>query len=221
METLKLAFDAPVVIMDTETGGLSPKPDIRWYSEEFTKDQKVEGIVSEAPSPILQISAVRLNQQTLEEEKYFDTLVGPNYDETVDQLLSRCTSQALEVNGIGKRKDELAQAPSLQQVMSKFLNWLPRRYLIAGQNIQFDLNFLNAAMESIGKTERFYGQPLELLAFSRLYFSLADTPIVANHKLETIASALNIDTESAHDALFDCRMTADVMRKIFKRFSLK
>jgi DNA polymerase III epsilon subunit-like protein len=207
--------------MYSETGGLFPKPEVRWISNSFNKNDKVEGIVIENPSSLLQISAVRLNQQTLEEEKVFDTLVGPPAGVSVEEYLDKCNPKALAVNKIGERKEELKNSPPLNEAISLFLNWLPSRYLICGQNVQFDLNFFNAKLETLGRDERFYGQPLEILAFSRLYFALPDTPIVANYRLETIAAALGIETEGAHDSLVDCQITAKVMRKMFKRFSLK
>lgn len=190
---LRITFDYPVIVMDSETGGLMPEPDIQWKKKKGSKKNpdRIEGIIIKQASPILQISAVKLNQQTLEEEDHFNTLVGPDEGETVEQLLGRCDRKALEVNGLGKRKKELAKAPPLHKAIQNFLYWLPNRYLIAGQNVQFDLNFFNAALDNLNKSDRFIGQPLELLAFSRLYFSLPDTPIVANHKLETIAAALD------------------------------
>ena len=210
--------------MDSETGGLASKPEIRWGDLEkysHKKHHKLEGIVTEPASPILQISAIRLNQQTLEEEAHFDTLIGPNPGETVKQYLNRCNPDALAVNKIDQRKDELKKAPPLHIAIQRFLNWLPRYYVIAGQNVQFDLNFLNAALELLSHDYRFIGQPLELTAFTKLYFALPDTCIVANYKLENVASALKIDTTHAHDSLVDCRITAEVMRRIFRRFSLK
>jgi len=224
MDYLRLAFSSPVVIMDSETGGLSPNPSIRWgdtNTPNVNKDDKLQGIVIEPPSPILQISAVKLNQQTLEEEDHFDTLVGPNKGETVEQYLNRCNPEALEVNQIDKRKDELKKAPPLEIAMKNFLQWLPKWYTIAGQNVQFDLNFFNAALEYLSNDYRFISQPLELTAFAKLYFALPDTCIVANYKLENVASALGVDTSDAHNSLADCRITAEVMRRIFKRFSLK
>jgi len=223
-DQLRLAFNSPVVIMDSETGGLSPNPNIRWgdiNTQHIKKNDQLSGVVVEPPSPILQISAVKLNQQTLVEEGYFDTLVGPNKGETVKQYLKRCNPEALEVNNIDKRQDELKNAPPLETAMKNFLQWLPKWYTIAGQNVQFDLNFFNAALDFLSNDYRFVSQPLELTAFTKLYFALPDTCIVANYKLENVASALGIDTSKAHDSLADCRITAEVMRRIFKRFSLK
>jgi len=216
-------FENPIIVMDSETGGLSPKPEIRLLGDKFEKGSTVEALIIEVPSPILQISAVKLNQITLEEESYFDTLVGPNKDESIEDYMAKCHPRALEVNKLDERVDDIAAAPCLSKALSNFLNWLPKPwdYWIGGQNVQFDLNFFNAKLEEIQRDERFYGHPLELLAFTKLYFSLPDTPIVANHKLETIAAALGVQTEGAHDALIDCRMTAEVMKIIFKRFSLK
>lgn len=223
--SLKLSFDHPIVIMDSETGGVHPKANVRWVSDKFEKDSKVEAIVVDSPAPILQIAAVKLNQQNLDEIDSFSTLVGPDAGESVENYLSRCNPQALEVNKLHERIDELREAPDIKKALNAFINWLPKpwNYIVAGQNVQFDLNFFNAKLEEVNSNDRFYGQPLELLSISRLYFSLPDTPIVANHKLENIASSLDIKTEDlqVHDALVDCRLTADVMRKMFKRFSLK
>src|SRR3989304_8119012 len=125
MDTLRLAFDSPVVVLDTETGGLSPQAEIRW--EENKAKGGVIGTILSPPSPILQISAIRLNQQTLEEEAHFNTLIGPDDGETVDDLLSRCTETALKVNGIGEGKKELSSSPSLKKVITDFMCWLPKR----------------------------------------------------------------------------------------------
>lgn len=211
--------------MDSETGGVYPKANVRWVTEQFKKDERAEAIVINPPAPILQIAAIKLNQQTLEEEDSFSTLVGPDEGESIDQYLGRCDPQALRVNKLDERISELRESPSIKRALSNFIHWLPNpwNYIIAGQNVQFDLNFFNAKLEEVNSDFRFYGQPLELLSISRLYFSLPDTPIVANHKLENIACSLGIQTSElqVHDALVDCRLTAEVMKRMFKRFSLR
>lgn len=221
---LEFAFSTPIVVLDSETGGLIPKEEVKWKRQkEFAIGQKLYGEVRSTAAPILELAAVRLNPKTLEEESYFHTFIGPNSGETVEELFNRCHPKALQVNHLDEKKEEFVNAPNLSQAVQNFMYWLPgfRQYVIGGQNVQFDISFLNAAFEQVGKEERFIGQPLELQVYSKLYFSLPDTPVVADHKLETVCSALGIDIEGAHNALFDCRMTAEAMRKIFKRFSLK
>jgi len=218
---LKLAFSDPIIIMDSETGGLVPKETIRWKRRpDFQVGQRVFGEVTSLGTPPLELAAIRLDPSTMEEEKFFHTYVGPNEGESIDTYFSQCHPQAFTVNKLDKKRDEIAAAPPLSKAIQDFLYWLPpiRKLIIGGQNVQFDISFINAALELLRKDERFIGQPLELQDFSRLYFALPETPIVSNLKLETVCQALGIDTSEAHTALADCRMTAEVMKIIFERF---
>lgn len=214
--------------MDTETGGLNPLPAIEWsLSQELERGSEVKGLVRKPAPPILEIGAIALSPITLTEISEFHSLCGPEANESFDYYISRCEKNALEVNGFDARLEELKSAPPQSTVLKNFAKWAGslrgetnrHKYHICGQNVRYDISMINAACRRYGVDFEVRTTPIELMSYSLLYFALADTPIVANYKLVTVAKALGIPTEGAHSALVDVRMTAACLRKIFERFS--
>jgi DNA polymerase III epsilon subunit-like protein len=222
-EPLKLVYSEPIVVFDTETGGLNPTFEIDWdISRTLKAGDTIQGTVKTVYAPILEIGAVKLSQFTFEELDQFYSLCGPEQGQTVDDLLALCSSGALEVNQLDKRKDELAKAPPLSVVLKKFISWATKeskQFIPAGQNVRFDIDMINASCKRLGIDYQIFNPPIELRDFSAFYFALPDTPIVANYKLTTVASALGIKTDGAHHALVDVKMETECLRRIFRRFS--
>lgn len=223
---LNLNLPYPIVVMDTETGGLNPTDEIVWnLTRPLNKPgTKLTGTLIQPTSPIIEIGAVILNPRTLKEVGSFHAICGPEENESFESFISRCTPKALEVNGFDKRLEDLKKAMPLSKVLKNFLNWLPKegnkiRLIPCGQNVRFDLDMFNMAFKRYDIDYQFRAQPLELTSYSQLYFALCDTEIVANYKLTTIAAALGISTKNAHSALADVRMTAECIRRIFLRFA--
>ena len=94
---------------------------------------------------------------------------------------------------------------------------------LIGQNIQFDIGFLQQMMNYTGLMEEFektfagtkdyYGnfQPhyIDTILIGRLAFA-ADKE-VTSYKLEIVASQLGVDLDDAHDAAADVTATLDVL----------
>ena len=225
---LNLLLPYPVVVIDTETGGLNPSDEISWKLNKkrvLERGSKVVGKFNKFAAPILEIGAIRLDPQTLEEVSYFHSICGPEVGEDFDDFLAKCTPQALKVNGFGDRLEELRGAPPLSNVLKDLVKWLPghgnkvSKFLPAGQNVRFDLDMINLAAERHNVDLEIRTPPLELISYSMLYFALPETEIVANYKLTTVSSALGINIDYAHTALFDTRMTAQCMRIMFKKLT--
>jgi DNA polymerase III epsilon subunit-like protein len=224
---LKLNLPYSVVAFDTETGGLNSDYDINWSLDRSNIElgSTINGQVSKLPAPILEIGALILSPKNLDEVSYFHSLCGPEKTETFESFMSKCTDKALEINGFKDRLEELKAAPPTSEVLKKFIAWLPRsgtsypKYIPCGQNVRFDIEMINGSCKRLGIDFEIRTPPLELTAFSQLYFALPDRETVANYKLTTVASALGIPTKDAHTALADVRMTAACMKKMFFRFS--
>jgi DNA polymerase III epsilon subunit-like protein len=224
---LQLNLQDPIIVFDTETGGLNPDDSVEWslVRSKVKIGDKLTGKFSKYASPILELGAIRLNPFNLEEVDQFHSICGPEKNESFELFISKCTDDALKINGFNSRLDELKNAEPTSEVLKKFISWLPKtkngrpKFIPSGQNARYDIDMINHACLRHGINFQIYQHPLELISFSLLFFGLKDTQIVANHRLTTVASALGVDTSNAHSALADVRMTAECLRKIFYRFS--
>lgn len=224
-----LIFPHPIVVVDTETGGLNPAIEIEWTLDKSAHrvGNTVTGKIQKLPAPILELGAIRLDPKDLKELDSFHTLCGPEVGESFDDFLQTCTAKALEVNGFKDRLDELKQAPPLSQGLRLFLKWLAKdsvekkidKFIPCGQNVTYDIDMLNMSFARLGINYQIYDHPLELMSYSRVYFSMPDTETVANYKLTTVCKALGISTDKAHTALADVRMTAAALRRMLERFA--
>ena len=230
----RVNFSYPIVVFDTETGGLSSSAQVRWnLNVDLSKTgEKITGEVLKPPAPILELGAVLLNPITLEEEDSFHTYCGPNDGESLEGLISRCDAEALKVNGFdsGERRDALASAPPMKEALENWIKWLrkatdskhhnmPRKFIPCGQNVRFDIDMLNSAFQREGIRFSMKTQPIELINFAMVYFGLPHTGSVARYRLEVVAEALGISTADAHTALADVRMTAKCLRIFLDEFT--
>lgn len=233
MSELKVNFSYPVVVLDTETGGINPDPIIDWNLNVDTSvpGTKIHGEVKVPPAPVLELASIVVDPITLEELDSFHSFCGPAEGESVEELLNRCHPKALEVNGFGtgERRKALETAPTMKEAINNWVTWLkfgnnnltrPSRFLPCGQHVRFDIDMINAACVREGIDFQIMSQPLELITFSMLYFGLPNTGAVANYKLSVVAEALGISTKEAHTALADVRMTAQCLRSYLKLFTV-
>lgn len=225
---LKLNLPGPVVVFDTETGGLNPTEEISWTLDhsQHLAGNSIEGKIKRLSSPILEIGAVILDPLNLEEVNEFHIICGKENTETFDHFLSRCTEKALKVNGFNERISELEKAKPLSECLNSFVAWIKKAEdsygggwaIPCGQNVKFDIEMINSACTRLGIDYQIKGHPLELTSYSQLFFSMQDTPTVANYRLTTVCEALGINTKNAHQALADVKMTAEAIRRMFLRF---
>lgn len=226
---INLIFPHPIVVMDTETGGLNPAIEIEWTLDKTSHrvDNIVTGKIKKLPAPILELGAIKLDPKDLKEIDCFHAICGPEKDESFEDFLSTCTPKALEVNGFKDRLNELKEAKPLSECLRNFLTWLAKdsvtrkidKFIPCGQNVTYDIDMLNMAFARFGINYQIYEHPLELISYSRVYFSMPDTETVANYKLTTVCKALGISTDKAHTALADVKMTATALKKMLERFA--
>lgn len=140
---------------------------------------------------IIEISAVKvINGKVVDE---FTTLVNPE---------RQIPWYATNVNGI--TDDMVEDAPTIDDALARFLDFVGDMVLV-GHNIHtFDMKFICRDSYSI------WGQNvgndyIDTLPLSRKYL-----PQLSNHKLTDLAKYYGIDCDGAHRALFDCKMNQEV-----------
>ncbi|MGH9019231.1 MAG: exonuclease domain-containing protein [Acidimicrobiales bacterium] len=129
----------------------------------------------------------------------FATLVDP--DDTIPPFISALT---------GITDDMVRGAPSVPGVLPAFVEFV-RGAVIVGHNVEFDLSFLNAALE---ENERL---PLDNIVVDTLALARRLVPEeVPNCRLATLASAMALDHRPAHRALDDVLATADLLHRLIE-----
>lgn len=102
-------------------------------------------------------------------------------------------------------------APAIETVLPSLLEFIGDA-VIVGHNIRFDLAFLNAALDQVGRSPLTH-VTLDTLALARRL--LGDE--VPNCKLGTLASRLRLPNRPSHRALDDARATADLLHVLLER----
>lgn len=115
-------------------------------------------------------------------------------------------SEIVKITGI---TNELLRSEGLEpaQALEAFLSFVGKERLI-GQNISFDLEFLNVACRRNG-IPMLTNRSNDLLNIARRKVSA-----VPNYKLSTLAEHFSIPTPSAHRALEDCRIVQLIYQKL-------
>lgn len=138
---------------------------------------------------IIELGAVKyINKKPVSE---FSSLVNPGFD--IDSFV-------IEKTGI--TNSELRLAPSLPEVLPKFLDFIGNSVVI-GHNVNFDINFIYDATQN-HNLAFFSNDFIDTLRFSRLLFKEYQ-----NHRLEDLAERFKIKKYRMHRALSDCFATAD------------
>lgn len=109
----------------------------------------------------------------------------------------------IQVHGIHSR--DVADAPTFPEVWQHIQQFYVPDKLVIAHNATFDNNVLKATLEHYGIQPPAY-QSLDTLRTSRRLL-----PQLANHKLNTVADALQIDLHHHHNALDDAQACADIL----------
>lgn len=131
----------------------------------------------------------------------------------------RVIPAALQVNGIDMKTHNLrAQhkktvARTLQNILTHHFGDKPAK--IFGQNVPFDVSFLNKLSVDTGYKFNFDYGYIDTQAFTRVLEALGELP-VENCKLTTLCKYFKIRIGKAHTGLSDILRTAALLRK-FKR----
>ncbi len=125
----------------------------------------------------------------------FSSFVNPN------ELL---TTEIINLTKI--TDDMLEDAPSLEYVLPKFLDFVGEAVLVA-HNAKFDIGFLNTYCNKI------LGKDIDNTFMDTVGLSRMLYPELKNHKLDTVARHLKINLDNHHRALDDSMATAEIFVK--------
>lgn len=157
------------VVFDFETTGLSP-----WAGDE-----------------IIEIGAMKIFGNEIDEQNFFHTLVRPSRP---------IPPEATRVNGI--TNDMVAGAPALSEVLPKFLDFIGSAWLVA-QNAKFDMSFLMKYLVQANIRR-------EMEVYDTVHFSRRAFPEETRHNLDKICERLGvrIRAEDRHRSIGDVKLTA-------------
>lgn len=164
---------------------------------------------------LLQVSGiVEVDGKEVEE---FDFRIKPFPTDEIED-------SALAVNGITREQlagfmDPQDAHKDMEQIFERHVSRYDKqdKFVFAGYNAQFDINFLCAFFKKCGDPYFFswvWWPPLDVsvLAMQQL---MGVRHTFKNFKLATLAEHWNIAADSAHDAFADIRMTKEVYDRLY------
>lgn len=142
---------------------------------------------------IIELSAIKVSNSKITDT--FSSLVNPEYE--IDEFTTELT---------GITNEMLKDAPVLEDILPKFLDFLSNSVILA-HNANFDINFIYDISEKPFKNDF-----IDTLRVSRRVFKNQ----FENHKLVTIANALDLEHKPSHRGLDDCYCAYDLFEYIKK-----
>jgi len=173
---------------------------------------------------VIQVAAMAIDKKKLEPipNAVFESLIKP-------RDFNNLQDEALAINK--KTKDELREAPSMEVVWKKFIDFLSMfntgrgaftAPIPAGKNIRhFDMPIFNRICSELGYSEKnkkntYFNQRYmyDLDEIMLLWFeNSSDLP---NMKMDTIRDYFGMSKAGAHDALIDVQQTSDLITHFLK-----
>lgn len=180
-------YSKPVLLFDFESTG-------------FVRNE--HGDVSDPGEPT-QLGAVLLHPETLVEQDSFlsDIRADP----------SRLDPWVLEHTDI--TPERVANAPQVKEVAKKFVEQFGTEVYLASWIITFDRAWLDVLMQSIGRRDSMYDYH-HLDAWSLAYQYLCQHGYSQVVRSEDTFKLFGQSARTAHNALDDCRRTAEVLRAV-------
>lgn len=154
-------------------------------------DLETTGFSPWAGDEIVEIGAMKVFGSEIDEVNVFHSLVNPK------RLIP---AEATKVNGI--TNEMVSNAPMLEEVLPKFLDFVGSAWLVA-QNARFDMSFI---MKSLVQ----FKIPRNLEVYDTMIFSRRCFPTESGHNLDMICQRLGLDiiAEERHRSIGDVKLTA-------------
>jgi DNA polymerase III epsilon subunit len=154
-------------------------------------DLETTGLSPWGGDEIIEIGAMKIFGSEIDEKNFFHTLVNPK------RLIPEA---ATRVNGI--TNEMVANAPTLDEVFPKFLDFVGSSWLVA-QNARFDMSFI---MKYLVQSR--INRNLEV--YDTMIFSRRVYPNETSHNLDIICQRLGLQiiAEERHRSIGDVKLTA-------------
>lgn len=151
----------------------------------------------------IQLAAVLLDKTTLKEKKSFVSYIH--------QDMTDADPRASKVHGISQ--NDLSDAPKEQEVMQKFLDTFGTDLFLSCFTTLLDMKMLETMMNSIGHDLMEYDYHiLDLWPIIYIHFVKQGRGDI--YRSEETFKEFGLPSRGDHDALEDCRHSAEVLRKI-------
>jgi len=162
---------------------------------------------------ILQLSAVLLDKKTLKEKKFFSSFVKPKHWKFRDR-------ESMAVNRI--TLEMLKNAPTLTQVIKKFDRTFGHNVIQAFYVGYNDKRFLMDSYKKAGVKWQYDYHYFDLWGLFYPYLAaknrLSSVKNFAGFGIESMLKMFKIkQPKNLHDALVDCRVEAEILRKVMKK----
>lgn len=166
-------------------------------------DFETTGLDLEKSLPI-QLGAILLDKETLAEKDSFMSFIK--------QDLTKMSPEAAKIHGITNK--DLSDAPSPKEVARKFLAQFGTDVYLASWNEMLDHTMMAKLLAEIDKD--IYTHDYHYLdVWSLAYIYLVKQGRGDIVKSEPTFQHFGLPARKAHDALEDCRHTAEVLRKVY------
>jgi DNA polymerase III epsilon subunit-like protein len=165
---------------------------------------------------LIELGAVLLDKKTLKEKRNFESLIKPRF-------WRRRDPEAMAVNKL--TWDLLKSAPTGQAALKKFQKTFGTKVIIANYGTILDTAMLRLAYKQAGLKYQFDYHVFDIWPLCYLYMAkqkkLTNREKFSGFSLEEIAAHFKIKVPSArHTALADCRLEAEVLRKLVKKLKI-
>lgn len=163
-------------------------------------DVETTGLNPQAGDRIIEIAAVQMENDVIDEENAFVSLVNPRRP---------IPPESTEVTKI--TDSMVADAPFIEEVLPKFLEYIKDTTLIA-HNAEFDMGFLRTEMKNCHISQDL-PKHLCTMEMSKNIFSFQTL-----HNLDIVMFRMKVEaTGDRHRALTDVLATAEVLKQ-FKKY---
>ena len=165
-------------------------------------DLETSGAAPSTGAAVTEIGAVKVLGGSVVSE--FQTFVNPGH--YLSDFITSLT---------GITDSMLAQAPTIDQVLPTFLDFLgpDRETVLVAHNAPFDMSFMKAA----ALAHEYEWPKYKVVDTARVARYVLDRDEVPNCKLSTLAPFFGSTTSPSHRALDDARATVDVLHGLFER----
>ncbi len=168
-------------------------------------DFETTGLDLDRSLPI-QLGAVLLDRETLEEKDSYLTFIK--------QDLSGMSPEAAKIHGINE--ETLQDAPSPKEVIENFLDKFGTQVYLASWNEMLDHTMMAKLLREVDKD--IYTHDYHYLdVWSLAYLYLVEQGKGDIVRSEPTFQYFGLPPRKTHDALEDCRHTAEVLRKVYNK----
>jgi len=177
---------------------------VRGFSKDILLiDFETTGLDLKKSLPI-QLGAVLLDKQTLAEKDYFLSFIK--------QDLSDMPEESAKVHGI--TEEHLKDAPLPNEVIASFLDQFGVEVYLASWNEMLDHTMLSKMLDGVGKDIYIHDYHFfDVWSLAYMHMVRLDRGDIV--RSEQTFQYFGLPSRSAHNALEDCRHTAEVLRKVY------